>query len=304
MSVVGTTGSEFTEDNMSQAVQNPVPVLTTLQKGQLGIETTWGTAVAQTIKLCSVSLNPKPKISVESFTALGYRLPTAIALSEKSAEIGFDGIATYEEIGYFIKSLGSAGSVTLDSFTAAAGSKTYPGAAVSAYSLKGDNKSVKISGSMLAKWFNATVPTAGLSDVAQTPIDQGEVVIGLGTSAATALSRIFNWELNVSDIVGLARFAGNIEPGAATSPPVKATVSVEFEANATNLAFLANAAVGDVMMWQIACTKVSPAHLFQIAGKGKITEIIDYKDNEGVYGYGVKLDVISDGADGITVTAT
>jgi hypothetical protein len=279
--------------------QNPVPVLTSSIKAQLGVETTWGTAVVQTIALGSVSVSPKPKISTEKFIALGYRLPFVQALSEKMAEHGFEGMATYTELGYFLKTLASQASGTVDAYTLAAGGKTWPGAAVSALSLKGDNKVVNVSGTILSKWFNETAPTAGLTPPAQDVIDQSEVVLSLRGST---LTRWFNWGLDLANIVDLFRFGGATEPGAVTAPALDASFSVEFEKNATNEALLAS--LEDVLAFEIACTKTDPAHTFSITGKAQIADIIEFKDNGGIYGYGLKLNVMADGADGITVTSS
>lgn len=281
------------------AVQNPVPVLTALQASQLGVEATWGTAVPQTIRLGSMSITPRPRISTAKFTARGYRLPTAIALSEKMAEHAIEGFATYTELGYILKTLASTGSASVEAYTLAAGGKTWPGAVVNSVSLKGDKESVQLSGSMLSKWFNATPPTTGLTAPAQSVIEQSEVTIEVGTTLGTDITRWFRWGLDISDIVGFARFGGQLEPGAVTNPEsCQIRFSLEMEKNATNEAFLAN--LTDTLLWKIEAIKGLESCV--ITGQGRLSEITDFKDEDGIYGYGLVIDTMDNAGAGIDVT--
>ncbi len=286
------------------ATQSPVPVLTTAVKGRMKAESVWGTAVtpsASNETLGSVSLTPRPRLTKKEWVARGYRLATAKALSEKASEIGFDGAASYTEIANFVKSIASGGSTNVDSYTVAAGGLLWPGAVVNSWSLKGNNESVDLSGSMLAKWYSGT-DSASADAPAQVVIEQSEIVLKI---AGATITRWFNWSVDASDIINMVRFGGQLEPGAVTNPEtLKIGFAVDFEANATNMALINSAIANTLVEWQLIATKTSPAKTFSIVGKGTIDEINEFSDNEGVYGFGVKIGTMADGANALTVTAS
>lgn len=282
------------------SAQSPVPVLTTAQRAAVKAETTWGTPVTPDALLTSVSVTPKPTITTEKFTAMGYRLPFLQSLSEQAGQHSYDGKASYEDLPKFLQTISPASSATGEvvSYTMAAGFKIWPGTVVNSVSLKGDRNAVNLSGTLLSKWFSGDDNvTAGLIPGATdpTPIQQHECSISLG---GATLSRWFTWSLDINNLVNLFRFGGQTTPGVATLPDVDASFSVEFEANSTNRAFMDDLSADLAVVLTMTD---GGSNTITVTGAGRIGEIMDLKDNEGVYGYGLKITLMGNSGDGIVV---
>jgi hypothetical protein len=287
------------------STQTTVPVLSALKKGQLFPETTYGTPGTPTIELAAIKISPKPKLSADTFKALGYRFATGQVLNEKATELGFEGFATYgtassSEPGIFCPTIANEASVTPDSYTVVAGGHGYPGAVVSAWTLSGDRKQTKISGSMIARWM-ATQAEGALTPAAPDPILPSQITISLGETEV-ALTRVVDWELACSNLQAAAFFLGDLENGAVGAPEDGSiTFRVGFEANATNDAVAA--LTGKQLIWSILATKVAGTTR-KWSGIGEIAEVEAFKTHEGIiYAYGVKLNVLCGATNAVTFAA-
>lgn len=219
-----------------------IPVAEAGQYGQIGIEADWGTAVPATVQLASVKLTDGPKIDAEKFKASGSKLANVIVFGQETGDIGFDGPATYEEVGYFIKSLAKAAAADIPSYTLQKGvpggsGMIYAGAVVTAWTLKGDPKSVNVSGNIASKSFVAGTPTAGLSQLTQTPLENDHLTINLDGSA---IANAGSWEMTLQDLWALAAFCGSNVPGGANEGDINGEFKLLVEATSSNIALISD----------------------------------------------------------------
>lgn len=217
-----------------------IPVAEAGQYGQLAEEAAWGTPITTaTIQLASIKLTDGPKIESEKFKASGGKLPSVVVFGQETGDIGFDGPATYEEVGYFIKSLAKVAETDIPSYSiqkgvpGVAGGRIYPGSVVTAWNLKGDPKGVNVSGNMSSKSSATCTPTPGLSQVAQTPIENSHVTVKIANSAIVDVG---SWEINLSDLWSMAAYCGSNTPGGANEGDINGEFKMTLQASAANVA--------------------------------------------------------------------
>lgn len=70
------------------------------QVSQIGVETTPGTAVAATKRLGSLSLTPSIQNDTNPFRPQGMKFPALVIQNMEWAEVGVEGVPTYEEVIY------------------------------------------------------------------------------------------------------------------------------------------------------------------------------------------------------------
>ncbi len=273
-------------------------VETAFQKGQLGIEVAYGTGVAATIALGSVTLTPQIRKTTNKFTPNGVLLPTVLGTGRQYTEISFEGQATYEEVGYFLKDVVSDAQIdplTLQMvYTVEAGGLQIPGSIVSAVTLRGNRDEVALSGTMLGKAPTVQAPTAALAIPTQTPIDPAGVVI---TVDGSVLSKAFEWELAINDMWGGATFIGSATFASILQKAIDASFRVKVESDASGLALLSEESV---VACSIVCT--TGAKVLTIEFDAKVGEPGPFSDEEGIYAIEHNLTVMNKATSAISVT--
>jgi hypothetical protein len=272
------------------------PTTTQFQKCQLFTETTWGTPVTTSPYLLSATtLTPTVKTASQAFTPLGVTLPTFVSYGQKYTEIKFEGDATYTEIGKFVGSVKSDGASTLAPYTVEAGGLQIPGCAVTGWTLKGDTNSIKLSGTMMGKYPNVAAATSGGSQLAQTPMLADQVAITFG---GTTVTGIFDWELSVDKLWDLVYFVGDNAPGGMVQRAAEASFNISFESNATNLAYLEDMETTTAIVVTITDGATNTK---TFTFDAKLDEPQAFKDNQGVYGYGLKCHILNKATAAIAV---
>lgn len=245
--------------------------ITDLATVQAGKETTWGTAVVETVKFMGIESCEFTPI-VESALLPELRASVApsynAALVKAGALAKIEGIATYEDFSYWIEGLCGiaspsggnpytyAGGAPLTSvatqrmFTLAkgdsVGSYKIAGAVVSKLALKGQNNApLKFAAEFMGKQMS-TVTLAALSD--RTPTiptgDQATIYVDAwgGTLGSTAISNTaFAFELSLDPGQFLQRYFGSLYAGAQTQrkwPADNNTLKLSMDFNATSKAYL------------------------------------------------------------------
>jgi len=265
------------------------------QKGQISAaETTWGTAVTPTIEISSVTLNPAIKRATNKFTARGNLLPTVRTLGREWTEIGFEGMATYQELGYFVGSIDGDTQIDPTSRTVQAGGLRMTGCVVTGFTLKGNRDEVTLSGSMIGKKGAVTSP-ASLSPIAQEPLTAANAVI---TVNSVTLDKVFEWELAVSDLWGAAFFVGDSEPANVLQKAISASFKLKAEWDSQSQTILGYGNATEAVTVTITDGSKSVAISFDAA----FGEPEQFSDEDGVYAIGLNADVMNDTTTAITIT--
>lgn len=301
------------------------------QGAQYGIETTPGTAVAADKKLTSLSIVPTADINIELFRPFGMKFPTVSALGKDSTTAALTGQATYNEIGMVLAAglvtpvttgptstyythtgtIDSDGPDALSSVTVELGSSVaaerFTYGLVNSFTLDFDRDGVKVGGSMIGQALTTGITLTGSpTELVLVPImgAQGSVYLdatsgGLGT---TKLGRVlkgtfsFGDRLNPLWVVDAAQasYVGHVE-----SPP-NATFKMMIEADATGMAFLANARAGDTRFIRVTFVSGTYALTFDMAAKlGKPDA---FSDDNSVYAIGLNWTLVHDGTWGKALT--
>lgn len=202
-------------------------------KCQYGPETAWGTKVAATVALGAIDLKPAPEIESTAFAPKGKLMKSVVSYGDENGKISFEGPATYEEAGAFSPSVKSILDTVIPANTYEAGGLIFPGGVIAGWTMTGNTKEIKLSGSILSKSFEVGAATTPLSSVAQTPMVNDDVTITLG---GVEITNALSWELAVSNIWVLAHFVGDKNAGGINQGEVEATFKIGLEASSTNLA--------------------------------------------------------------------
>ena len=221
-----------------------VPTAAFVQRAQLGVESEWGAVVTTTIALSAIKVNHAIKLDSEAFKGAGAKFPSLIVRGSETGNHTFEGKATYEEAYQFLATIaqGAASAVT-KKYTLEVGVPggqcvRYGGTVVTAWTLKGNDKSVDLSGSMVSKsWVAATMAALG-SPVIQTPIENAHIVLTVGSTVASANKNVLDWELAVSNLWALAAVVGSRNPQGINEGDIDGTFSVTVEANSTNIGLI------------------------------------------------------------------
>lgn len=225
-----------------------IPTTAVWQRTQVGSETAgaWGTKVAATKALGSVMVTATPKIETDAFAARGALLPTVMIYGAETTNLQAEGRATYEEIGEFITSIASTKAANVPSKTieigdpADAAGQIYAGCVITGWTLKGNQKTIDLSASLIGKFLdNSAALTAALDIPSQTPLENDHMTIKIAT---VEIANCISWELSASDLWALAYFVGDKAAGGATQKPISAKLNLVVEANSTNIARLTDRA--------------------------------------------------------------
>lgn len=82
------------------------------QRVQIGVESTWGTAVAATKRLQSVTVDVDPQVESDAFTPNGNLFPTSNSLTQEWVEGSVSGILTYTEVVYLLSAALGPATIT------------------------------------------------------------------------------------------------------------------------------------------------------------------------------------------------
>lgn len=262
---------------------------------QIGAESTYGTAVPATVKLQSVTVNPALKRQFSKFKAKGLLLPTVGLPGTKWAEHSFEGMATFEELAYFVSDVVSDAQVAPVSYTIEHGGMVFPGAVVSAWNLSGDQDQVTLSGTMISKNKNSSTTHTTLASVDQNPVP------GIGTAITingVTQTRWFNWSVDVSDIWKFVFAGGNSEPiNVAQGDNMVANFACLLEADTAGMT------VVDLTGRQAVTIVMTSGSMSVTLAFDVIFEEPDqFSDQDGVYAIGVKGEIYNDATVALNVT--
>lgn len=267
---------------------------TQFQKSQLGVESTWGTGVAATIALGSVTINPSWKKDSRNFASRGYLLPTVFVRGKEHTELSFEGESTFAEIGYFVKDVVSDAQAAPTAYTVEAGGLQVAGCVVTGWTLKGTRDAIALSGSMIGKAASVAAPTGALTPAAQVPLPATGVVIKF---ANTTLTKWFEWEVSVSDMWGGAAFGGDTTFQNVLQKAINGTFKLKWEANSTNMAFM-----DDTDTKTVTITITSGAKSVTLVFDIQVGEPSSYSDEEGIYAIELNGQIMNKATKAISVT--
>lgn len=268
------------------------------RKGQIGIESIYGTGVDASVALGSVTLTPSPMKTTNLFTPRGVLLPTVQTTGEESTEVSFDGIATFSDIGYFIKDIVSDAQVDPITasmvYTVEAGGLKIPGCVVTDWTLKGNKNEVTLSGKMIGKKGEVAAPTAALTPAAQVPLLAAGAVI---TINSVVQAKVFEWELAVSGMWGGATYVGSAEFVNILQKAFQGTFKIKQAFDSQSQAVMA---IGS----EVACSVVVTAggRSVTIAFQACVGQPDTLSDEDGIYAITNNLNIMSKSTTAIDVT--
>ncbi len=260
------------------------------QIAQLGVESTWGTGVAATVALGSVSITPALKKVSNRFTPRGVLLPTVVATGREHTELSFEGQATFTEIaqtfaGRLIDDVVSDAQADPRSYTVEVGGLQVPGCVVTGWNLKGNRDEITVGGTLLGKKAVVQAKTGGLTPATQNPIPAGVVTITIG---GTVFSKAFEWSLEVANLWAMAFFIGSTQPANALQTAIDGTFSFKVEADAAGLAPVAYTGTKTCV---IAAT--SGGSSFSATFDAVFEEPDAMSDEDGIYAIGYKAALVN-----------
>lgn len=299
---------------------------------QIGVEATAGTAVAANKRLSALSLLPNVKANVQRFRPQGYKYPTVTALGKEWTEAPLSGVPTYTEIVYPLSSV--LGTAVIDTPVGGTASRTWTftpsttvddapktftiemGSAVRAHRitygivdnfiLNFDRDDTSLSGSVLGRRIEdgitltptptevALVPAIG----AQFSVYMDSTSGGLGT---TKLLRVLNGSFKIQNRFGPLWVVDAAQASWVTHLELEPTLEFEMtvEADAAGMGLLSNMRAGDTRFFRIAAAGpiIEGALSYQIIidFAGKVGEINDFSDEEGVYAIKYVIAGVHDG---------
>jgi len=301
-------------------------IASVFQTIQVGKESSVGSAASANRLLQSMSVEGNVQADVTMFRPTGQKSQAIAALNKESVAIKLSGQPTYAEIAFFLSSLitdASAASGLGDSYTRVytmenqqadspcswtieRGSSTrahrYTGGSVTGMTFTFSRDEVTVAGDMIGQLLEDDVQmTSGASVVSLKPILPTQVSVywadtAAGLSAASALDRVLDAEFALSGKWGplwtldasKTSWATTIE----TAPDC--TLKVTMEADDTGMTPLGLMRTGDTKFFRIkaagerieASSAASYDHLFQIDFAGKVSEIAEFADKEGIFALG------------------
>ena len=272
-----------------------------LNQLQLGKEVTWGTAVAGTAKMGlieSAEMNAEIEVG-QSADVRGSLVGSDYVhtLNSQKASAKVSGIATYEDIGYWLDSLlainASPTGVGPYVYTRNAPLTAAPtrrmmtmiwGQTGAIYKLAGglvqdftlsieSNKPWKFDAGIVGKSV-ATGALAALSDRTQTPIHANVSTLYIdavgGTIGTTAITTSwFSAELSVKSNVDVVPGIGNLNPVTYRDAAYEATLKMTLEVDATSAGYVSSIIGSSLLQHQVrikATTGASAVAQFDFAG--------------------------------------
>jgi hypothetical protein len=270
---------------------------TAFQKGQLGVEVDWGTAVPATIALGSINIDPAMLMETNTFTPKGITLPGVASIGMEETDLTFNGQPSYEDLQYFLADFISDAQTDPLAYTVEAGGLQVPGAVVTDITLKGDMKVVEVSGKMKGKKATVAVATPGLVVATQTPLLAPPVEIEI---AATPLTKAFAWEFSLANMWGGKGYIGDDTLGTIMQKAATGKFSVLVEADDTNMALLNNRDTQEI-------TVLIPnglTHSLLLTFDAKIAQPDPQSDNDGIYAIRLNYNIMNKATKAVEIAFT
>lgn len=298
---------------------------------QLGVEVTPGTAVAATKKLASLSIEPSPEMSVQTFRPAGQKYATTAVQHREHTALAVSGIPTYDEIVYLLSSCLCTATITTPggtsprlwtfapSSTAPDTVKTYtvekgdatkcydiPYCLFTGFSLEIGTDDVSLSGSAIGKaMITGQTLAGGATQLAMKPIARKHFSLYLDDTYAqigtTKLTRAFTGSIELSDRFGPlfpidAALAGSFAAHVETEPNLGGKLLVE--ADAAGDALIANLRSGATKYLRLQAEgdtiETTYKYSLKIDAAVKLTNVSGLSDQDGVYAIDFEYAAVTD----------
>lgn len=313
-----------------------------IQSPQFGVEVTAGTAVAANRQLTAMSVAPAPKMNNTARTIPGYRYPVAVTRGKRWTEAGFDGFLSYSDASYLFSSLlkkvtpvagagGNAASYTWtytsdllsadipQSYTIEVGdssnARRFAYGLVNTLSLTQEADGVSVSGNILGQSIELGVTkTASPTRIAAVPVATVDQTIGFASTfsgAATALTRVLNVSCEFSErwkpLFNTSTADSWVE---AVDSETQFTAKLLMSANSTNEALITDQKNGTLKFldWTMTGGLIpgcsTATYMVKVRAAANVTEVSEYKDQDGVYALEATLTGVLDPTTSKTVEVT
>ncbi len=309
------------------------------QTVQIGVETTYGTGVAANRKLTGLSIEPSPRVDIESFRAAGMKFATVAALNKEWSEGTLSGPITYTEMVYLLNSLmksvttptgagaaktwafdvDSDSADTVKSFTVEHGSAerahSFAGALVTGLELEFTRDGCELTGTVLGKALTDGITMTGSpTEVALVPVMAPQVTVKTATTqagltAASALSRVLScsWALTDRYAPVWVLNASNDFPATVETEPTL-ECKIKLEADSAGMAYLTNLRAASSVFLRIGATGAAISgggnYTMTIDAACKVTDITPFEDADGVFAVEYTLTGIHDATWGKATSIT
>lgn len=300
---------------------------------QLGVETTPGTAVAANKKLQGLEVTPGIKGEFQEFRPQGYKHPTIIVPTKEWTGLKVNGVPAFNDIIYLLASIvgvptttqittpsgiayrhvfssDSDGPDTIKTYTGEKGSSVRAGKwaymLFNELGMKWTRKETTMDGAAIAQRYqDGITPTAAPTEIALVPVLPTYVDVlvadsAAGLAGASPQERAFEAEWKLGDRFNPVwrlrstdeSFAAHVE----TEPSLTGKLMVS--ADAAGMAFISTMRAGATKFVRIKCQgaliETGNYYLLQVDTAFKCTEPEEFKDNDGVYAYGINFTAAHD----------
>lgn len=309
-----------------------MPERTTIsQIVQIGVESTPGTSVAATKKLTTVEITPAIKTNVEKYRGAGYKYATVAAMGKEWVEAGIKGGMTYTELVYLLSSLlktttaviindgpgytwsfapATTTEDTVKTFTVEHGSSVRAGkflyGLVTGLAYEITREKCEITGgTMLGRGYtDGASLSGGATELAIVPILPTQVSVYLDSTAAglggTKLTRVLSVGYEMSNRFGTVWPINAAETSWAAHVELEPTAQLKLkvEADSSGMALLTNLRAGSSVFVRVEAigplieTAVYYKFVHDIAGK--VMDISEFSDQDGVYAVEFTIDQVHD----------
>lgn len=268
-----------------------------VQKTQLGVETTPGTAVVATKQLQTTSLETEPQLTVQEFTPLGSKYQTVVADQREWTIAPISGIPSFNELTYWLASILSTTSVaqvydgtvatgaynwnfdsavtsedTYKTFTIEQGdairAQRYAYATVRELGLRFSRSAVSLTGQLIAQRLQdaITLTSSGVTPIPIAPIFAPFMDVFIDSTytalGTTKLGRLFDATFNFNDRYGAFWTVDSSQSSFAglveTAP--KITLTLILEADANGMAYLTSLRNGSTVFARLKANSVGTGY--------------------------------------------
>jgi hypothetical protein len=289
---------------------------TIYQLCQLGPEAVPGTEVAADTLLSSLQISPAVKVETTPYRGTGFKYPSIVNLNKEWVEAEISGPLTYDELPYLLCSVledatptgttakawswspSSNSADTVKTFTVEQGgggrAHLFTYGLVNELTLTFGRDACEISGNMLGQalqdgiTMTATPTAVALHPIMPTQVTGKLAATQAGLTGATALARLLRAEWTIRDRFGPI-WALNGQVGWSAHVEIEPTIEVKvlMEADAEGMAQLANLRAGSTRWLRLSAEGAVIAgadnYMFQIDQPFKITEVSEFRDEDGVF---------------------
>ncbi len=304
------------------------------QSVQIGVESTPGTSVAANKKLNSLSISPAVKIDVSTFRAMGNKFNSVAALGKNYVTAKLSGAPTYDELIYPLSGLlsyalpaqqgataaykwtfspATSAADTVKTFTVEQGSSVrahkFTFGQVTGLGMKFARSGIDLSGDMIGAALTDSItmtnsPTAlPLIPLLPTQVDVKYADTQAGLTGATALARVLSADWSISDrfnpvwpLQTSSGSAGGFATVVEAAP--KSQLKIKMEADAEGMALLTTANSSATKFFRIQAVGALIASTYyytmQLDFAGKVTDVSDFSDEDGVFAVEWTLDAVHD----------